>query len=163
MDGDRVRVGHPEWLRTEGLRMDDTLAERAEAAQENAQVPVAVGWDGAVQGLIVVGDTLRDEGLAVMDALRGDAREVVVITGDSTAAARPLREHDAIDRVIAEVQPAEKSDLVRGLRDAGTVAMIGDGSNDAPALAEADVWPLYTSDAAHEEERGDLGCLRHVL
>ena len=162
VDGDRVRVGHPEWLRTEGLRMDDTLAERAEAAQENAQVPVAVGWDGAVQGLIVVGDTLRDEGLAVMDALRGDAREVVVITGDSTAAARPLREHDAIDRVIAEVQPAEKSDLVRGLRDAGTVAMIGDGSNDAPALAEADVGIAFgpTALAADSADvvilRGDL-------
>ncbi len=142
--------------------MDDTLAERAEAAQENAQVPVAVGWDGAVQGLIVVGDTLRDEGLAVMDALRGDAREVVVITGDSTAAARPLREHDAIDRVIAEVQPAEKSDLVRGLRDAGTVAMIGDGSNDAPALAEADVGIAFgpTALAADSADvvilRGDL-------
>ena len=92
-----------------------------------------------MRGLIVVGDTLRDEGLAVMDALRGDEREVVVITGDNAAAARPLRSHDAIDRVIAEVQPAEKSDLVRGLRDDGPVAMIGDGSNDAPALAEADV------------------------
>ena len=162
VNGDRVRVGHPEWLRTEGLRMDDTLAERAEAAQENAQVPVAVGWDGTVQGLIVVGDTLRDEGLAVMDALRGDEREVVVITGDSAAAARPLREHDAIDRVIAEVQPAEKSDLVRGLRDAGTVAMIGDGSNDAPALAEADVGIAFgpTALAADSADvvilRGDL-------
>ena len=66
-----------------------------------------------MRGLIVVGDTLRDEGLAVMDALRGDEREVVVLTGDSAAAARPLRSHDAIDRVIAEVQPAEKSDLAR--------------------------------------------------
>jgi Cu2+-exporting ATPase len=137
--GDRVRVGHPEWIATEGLAMTDDLAERAATAQENAQVPVAVGWGGAVRGLIVVGDTLRDEGLAMMDALRGDEREVVVITGDSAAAARPLRSHDAIDRVIAEVQPAEKSDLVRGLRDDGPVAMIGDGSNDAPALAEADV------------------------
>ena len=92
-----------------------------------------------MRGLIVVGDTLRDEGLTVMDAPWGDEREVVVITGDSAAAARLLGTHDAIDRVIAEVQPAEKSDLVRGLRDDGPVAMIGDGSNDAPALAEADV------------------------
>jgi Cu2+-exporting ATPase len=167
--GDRVRVGHPEWLATEGLAMTDDLAERAATAQENAQVPVAVGWDGAVRGLIVVGDTLRDEGLAVMNALRGDEREVVVITGDSAAAARPLRSHDAIDRVIAEVQPAEKSDLVRGLRDDGPVAMIGDGSNDAPALAEADVGVAFgpTALAADSADvvvlRGDLHSIPTVF
>ncbi|WP_103019725.1 heavy metal translocating P-type ATPase [Salinibacter altiplanensis] len=162
IDGDRVRVGHPEWLAAEGLDMGTQLVERAEAAQQNAQVPVAVGWDGAVEGLIVVGDTLRDEGLDVLAALRGSEREVVVLTGDSAAAARPLRTHDAIDRVIAEVQPAEKSDLVRGLRDDGAVAMIGDGSNDAPALAEADVGVAFgpTALAADSADvvilRGDL-------
>jgi len=160
--GDRVRVGHPEWLRSEGFSMDEDLSARAEAAQENAQVPVAVGWDGAVQGLIVVGDRLRDEGLDVLDGLRGDEREVVVLTGDSAAAARPLRTHDAIDRVIAEVKPAEKSDIIRGLRDDGSVAMIGDGSNDAPALAEADVGIAFgpTALAADSADvvvlRGDL-------
>ena len=160
--GDHVRVGHPEWLRSEGLSMNGDLSTRAEAAQANAQVPVAVGWDGAVQGLIVVGDTLRDEGLDVLDGLRGDEREVVVLTGDSAAAARPLRTHDAIDRVIAEVQPAEKSDIIRGLRDEGPVAMIGDGSNDAPALAEADVGIAFgpTALAADSADvvvlRGDL-------
>jgi ATPase, P-type (transporting), HAD superfamily, subfamily IC len=162
VNGDRVRVGHPEWLQAEGLSVDPDLANRAEAAQSDAQVPVAVGWDGAVRGLIVVGDTLRDEGLDVMDALRGDEREVVVITGDSAAAARPLRTHDAIDRVIAEVQPAEKSDIIRGLREEQSVAMIGDGSNDAPALAEADVGVAFgpTALAADSADvvvlRGDL-------
>jgi len=162
VNGDRVRVGHPEWLQSEGLSMNDDLAERAKSAQENAQVPVAVGWDGAVRGLIVVGDTLRDEGLDVMDALRGDEREVVVLTGDSAAAARPLRAHDAIDRVIAEVKPAEKSDIIRGLREEGSVAMIGDGSNDAPALAEANVGIAFgpTALAADSADvvvlRGDL-------
>jgi Cu2+-exporting ATPase len=162
VNGDRVRVGHPEWLRAEGLSMNGDLTARAEAAQANAQVPVAVGWDGAVRGLIVVGDTLRDEGLDVMGALRGDEREVVVLTGDSAAAARPLRAHDAIDRVIAEVKPAEKSDIVRGLREEQSVAMIGDGSNDAPALAEADVGIAFgpTALAADSADvvvlRGDL-------
>ena len=162
INGDRVRVGHPEWLQSEGLSMNGDLAARAETAQNNAQVPVAVGWNGAVRGLIVVGDTLRDEGLDVMDALRGDEREVVVLTGDSAAAARPLRTHDAIDRVIAEVKPAEKSDIIRGLRDDGAVAMIGDGSNDAPALAEADVGIAFgpTALAADSADvvvlRGDL-------
>jgi Cu2+-exporting ATPase len=160
--GDHVRVGHPEWLRSEGLSMNGDLSARAEAAQENAQVPVAVGWNGTVQGLIVVGDTLRDEGLDVLDGLRSDEREVVVLTGDSAAAARPLRAHDAIDRVIAEVQPAEKSDIIRGLREEGAVAMIGDGSNDAPALAEADVGIAFgpTALAADSADvvvlRGDL-------
>ncbi|MFB6279664.1 MAG: heavy metal translocating P-type ATPase, partial [Salinibacter sp.] len=162
VNGDRVRVGHPEWLQSEGLTLADDLAARAEAAQSDAQVPVAVGWDGAVRGLIVVGDTLRDEGLTVMDALRGDEREVVVLTGDSAAAARPLRAHDAIDRVIAEVKPAEKSDIIRGLREEESVAMIGDGSNDAPALAEADVGIAFgpTALAADSADvvvlRGDL-------
>jgi len=162
VNGDRVRVGHPEWLQSEGLSMNGDLTARAEDAQANAQVPVAVGWNGAVRGLIVVGDTLRDEGLDVIDALRGDEREVVVLTGDSAAAARPLRAHDAIDRVIAEVKPAEKSDIIRGLREEGSVAMIGDGSNDAPALAEADVGIAFgpTALAADSADvvvlRGDL-------
>jgi len=123
---------------------------------------VASGLRTALENGIVVGDTLRDEGLTVMDALRGDERAVVVITGDSAAAARPLRAHDAIDRVIAEVQPAEKSDIIRGLREEQSVAMIGDGSNDAPALAEADVGVAFgpTALAADSADvvvlRGDL-------
>lgn len=160
--GERVRVGHPDWLQSEGLRIDPSLAERAEAAQADANVPVAVGWDGSVQGLIVVGDTLRDNGLSVLNAFQSDDREVVVLTGDSTAAARSLRGHDAIDRVIAEVKPAEKSDIIRGLRRDAPVAMIGDGSNDAPALAEADLGIAFgpTALAADSADvvilRGDL-------
>ena len=139
VDGTRVLVGHPDWLRAEGWSVDDAYRQRATEAQANAQVPVAVGWDGAAQGLLVVGDDLRPDWDAVINRLRAADREIVVLTGDSQAAADRLRTHGAFDEVFAEVRPEAKSEIIRQLRTRGPIAMVGDGSNDAPALAEADL------------------------
>ena len=139
VDGTRVLVGHPDWLQAEGWSVDEAYRQRATEAQANAQVPVAVGWDGVAQGLLVVGDDLRPDWDAVIDRLRTADREIVVLTGDSRAAADPLRAHGAFDEVFAEVRPEAKSEIIRQLRARGPIAMVGDGSNDAPALAEADL------------------------
>jgi Cu2+-exporting ATPase len=139
VDGTRVLVGHPDWLQAEGWSVDEAYRQRATEAQANAQVPVAVGWDGVAQGLLVVGDDLRPDWDAVIDRLRTADREIVVLTGDSRAAADPLRAHGAFDEVFAEVRPEAKSEIIRQLRTRGPIAMVGDGSNDAPALAEADL------------------------
>jgi Cu2+-exporting ATPase len=139
VNGTRVLVGHPDWLRDEGWSVDDAYRQRAMEAQANARVPVAVGWDGAAQGLLVVGDDLRPGWDAVVNQLRTTDREVVVLTGDSQAAADRLRAHGAFDEVFAEVRPEAKSEIIRQLRTRGPIAMVGDGSNDAPALAEADL------------------------
>ncbi len=137
--GRRIFVGHPEAYRERGGTLPEALAERAEAAVEQAQVPVVVGEDGRTRGLFVVGDSVRDEADAVLDRLH-DAARLAVCTGDHEAAAAPLRADDRIDDVFARVRPEAKRALLRQWRaEHGTVAMVGDGSNDAPALADADL------------------------
>jgi Cu2+-exporting ATPase len=98
-----------------------------------------VGWGGQARGLFVVGDSVRDEADAVLDRLH-DAARLAVCTGDHEAAAAPLRADARIDDVFARVRPEAKRALLRQWRaEHGTVAMVGDGSNDAPALADADL------------------------
>jgi Cu2+-exporting ATPase len=139
VDGTRVYVGHPDAYRARGGSLPADLAERARAAVEQAQVPVVVGWDEAARGLFVVGDTLRPAADAVLDRLAGEVR-IAVCTGDHDAAAAPLRADPRIDEVFAGVRPTAKRALLRRWRaEHGTVAMVGDGSNDAPALADADL------------------------
>ncbi len=139
VDGTRVLVGHPDWLRAQGWSVANAYRQRATEAQANAQVPVAVGWDGAVQGLLVVGDELRADWRSVLDRLQQADREIVVLTGDSQAAADRLRTQGVFDQVFADVRPEAKSEIIRQLHAQGPIAMVGDGSNDAPALAEADL------------------------
>ncbi|HKL89294.1 MAG TPA: cation-translocating P-type ATPase, partial [Salinibacter sp.] len=103
VNGDRVFVGQPDAYRNRGGTVPDSLAKRAAAAVENAQVPVLVGRGGQARGLFVVGDTLRDEADAVLDRLQGKTR-IAVCTGDHEAAAAPLRADDRIDDVFADVR-----------------------------------------------------------
>jgi Cu2+-exporting ATPase len=139
VDGTRVFVGHPEAYRNRGGTLSDALAERAQSIVEAAQVPVVVGWDGRARGLFAVGDTLRPEADAVLDRLKDEAR-LAVCTGDHEAAAAPLRADDRLNDVFADVRPEAKRALLRRWRaEHGPVAMVGDGSNDAPALADADL------------------------
>jgi len=138
--GTRVFVGHPEAYRGRGGTLPAAMADRAESALQNARVPVLVGAEGQqADGLFVVGDRIRDEADAVLNRLSGDTR-LAVCTGDHEAAAAPLRADDRIDDVFADVRPEAKRVLLRQWRaEHGTVAMVGDGSNDAPALADADL------------------------
>jgi len=100
---------------------------------------VYVGWDGVVRGVLVVGDEVREGWETVVDDLTTDGRRVVVLTGDAPAAARQFERHPGIDDVFAEVPPEAKAETVRRLAATERVAMVGDGSNDAPALAAADI------------------------
>ncbi|RQH01835.1 heavy metal translocating P-type ATPase [Natrarchaeobius oligotrophus] len=138
VDGRRVVVGHPDLCRDRGLSIAGFLESLIDDARADGDVPVAVGWDGRVRGVIVVGDAPREEWRDAVATLAVD-REVVVLTGDEGAAADRFRTVDGIGEVFAGVPPEAKAETVRRLRERGTVAMVGDGSNDAPALAAADV------------------------
>ncbi|MEY7850425.1 heavy metal translocating P-type ATPase [Natrarchaeobius sp. A-rgal3] len=138
VDGERVAVGHPDWCRERGLSIPDELESPIADAGNRGDVPVAVGWDGRVRGVIVVGDSPRERWLEAVEAL-ADGREVVVLTGDEGASADRYRAVEGIEEVFAGVPPEAKAETVRRLQARGTVAMVGDGSNDAPALAAADV------------------------
>jgi Cu2+-exporting ATPase len=136
VDGRDVQVGHPD-IFGDGWRFPDEL--RAAARGDDRAVPVVVGWDGVVRGVLRVADDPRPEWRAAVDALAGPDREVVVLTGDRAAGASAFRDHPAVDEVFAGVPPGGKASTVERLRERGTVAMVGDGSNDAPALAAADL------------------------
>ena len=116
-----------------------SLEAAGEAARDDGRVPVFVGWEGSVVGVLVVGDEVRDGWEDVVTDLAEGERRVVVLTGDSPEAARRFEDHPAIDEVFAAVPPEAKAETVRRLAATERVAMVGDGSNDAPALAAADL------------------------
>jgi Cu2+-exporting ATPase len=136
--GKDVVVGRAVLLEERGFVVPEDLRGQAEAATDAGRIPVLVGVDGEATGLLVAGDEPRAGWEDVVAELAVD-RRVVVITGDNEAAAGYLADHPAVDEVLADVPPEGKTAVVEALREDGTVAMVGDGSNDAPALAAADV------------------------
>ncbi|WP_277543099.1 heavy metal translocating P-type ATPase [Haloarcula laminariae] len=132
-----VLVGGHDLLADRGWTIPSAFEERYRSAPDDT-VPSYVGWNGRVQGVVVAGDEFRAEWKSVVDGLTETYR-VVVITGDDPGAARMLEEDPAVDEVFAGVPPEAKAAVVERLTATETVAMVGDGSNDAPALAAADV------------------------
>ena len=139
VDGERVVVGRRELFDAEGWSVPKGLADRAARAAEDGRVPSLVGWGGRARGLVVAGDRPRDGWEAAVADLAESGRRVVVLTGDGEAAARPFRESPHVDETFAGVPPEGKAAVVERLQAEGTVTMVGDGSNDAPALAAADL------------------------
>jgi Cu+-exporting ATPase len=140
VDGDEVLVGKRAWLVERGIATDE-LATRATEMEEAGRTPLWVAVGGAVRGLIAVADTLKDGSIEAVAALRARGLRVVMLTGDAERVARSVAADVGIEEVRAEVLPADKAAAVRTLQEAGVgaVAMVGDGINDAPALAQADV------------------------
>jgi len=138
VDGDEVLVGHPELFHDREWELPDGIDASSDDHRQRGDVPVVVGWNGTARGVIGVGDSPRDGWEELVEELGRDAR-IVVLTGDDGPAAERLREHPSVDQVFAGVPPDGKAATVRRLAATETVAMVGDGSNDAPALAAADV------------------------
>ncbi|HZE34181.1 MAG TPA: heavy metal translocating P-type ATPase [Actinoallomurus sp.] len=140
VDGHAVLVGRTrlleEWSQHLPVDLDQAKAD-AEAAGRTA---VAVGWDGQARAVLVVADTVKDTSAEAITRFRGLGLRPVLLTGDNEAAARTVAAEVGIDEVVAEVLPADKVDVVKRLQAGGrTVAMVGDGVNDAAALAQADL------------------------
>jgi Cu2+-exporting ATPase len=154
VDGDRVVVGRAALLEERDWSIPEALRDRARRARDDGRIPAFVGWDGEARGLLVVGDRPREHWDAVVDTLAAD-RRIVVLTGDSEAATERFRDHPGIDDVFAGVPPEAKAEVVRKLRADGTTAMVGDGSNDAPALADADVGIAMESGTALAADAAD--------
>jgi Cu2+-exporting ATPase len=139
VDGKRVLAGNVALLAREDIATAELegLAERAATAGRSI---VAVAIDGQAAGVLALADTVRPSARATIAALRSQGIEVALLTGDNHATAKAVAHEVGIERVFAEVKPADKADHVRRLQAEGRrVAMVGDGINDAPALAAADI------------------------
>ncbi|WP_066419148.1 heavy metal translocating P-type ATPase [Halorubrum aethiopicum] len=132
-------VGNLDLFAEQGWTVDDDIRSRVADAQGFGQLPVVIGRDGAAEGLIVVGDEPRDGWDDTVSRLGERGTEVVVLTGDDEEATDFFKRHDAVTHVFATVPPEGKTATIRRLKSDGQVAMVGDGTNDAPALAAADL------------------------
>ena len=139
VNGTSLALGNLALIEQQNLDLNGMQAV-AERFSAQAKTPMFVATDGQVRGVIAVADAIRPEAVDAVRALRSQGAEVVMLTGDNHATAQAIAGQIGIDRVIAEVLPAEKAERVRLLQGEGnTVAMVGDGINDAPALAQADI------------------------
>jgi P-type Cu+ transporter len=137
VEGRSVTVGRPSLVAEE---LPAALAEALASAEAGGMTVVAVGWDGAVRGLLAVADTAKPSSAAAVAELRRLGLRPVLLTGDNAATAGAVAAEVGIDEVISGVLPSGKAEVIRRLQDEGRiVAMVGDGVNDAPALAQADL------------------------
>ena len=143
VDGHAAQAGRRTWLADQwSLTAPDDLAVLAEVAETEGRTPVWIAWDGSIRAVVVVSDTIKDSSHAAISDLRRLGLRPVLLTGDNERAAREVARQVGIDpeNVIAEVLPADKVDVVKRLQSEGAVvAMVGDGVNDAAALAQADL------------------------
>ena len=140
VEGHGVQVGRASLIAEWSLEIPAELTAARAAAELRGATPVFVAWDGAVRAVLVVADTVKPSSAQAVAALKGLGIRPLLLTGDNEATARAVAAEVGIEEVIAEVLPAAKADVVRRLQEEGrVVAMVGDGVNDAPALAIADL------------------------
>jgi Cu+-exporting ATPase len=122
------------------MRLTPELEAAKADAERAGRTAIAAGWDGQARAILVVADTVKPTSPEAVAQLKALGLRPVLLTGDNKETARAVAAQVGIDDVIAEVLPADKADVVRRLQDEGrVVAMVGDGVNDAPALAQADL------------------------
>ncbi|MGN6412764.1 heavy metal translocating P-type ATPase [Flexivirga sp.] len=165
VDGHAVLVGRPQLLEQWSAGLDE-LQAAFDAAQDRGQTAVAVGWDGRARAVLVVADRVKDTSAEAISHLRGLGLRPILLTGDNERVARTVAAQVGIDAadVVAEVLPADKVDVVTRLQSEGrVVAMVGDGVNDAAALAQADLGLAMGTGTDVAIEAGDLTLVRGDL
>lgn len=171
IDGKKVLKGNLELMEENNIVLDD-LKKKAKEISTDGKTPIFVAIDGKAAGIIAIADTLKDNASAVVDSLHKLGLEVAMLTGDNKNTAGAIARKAGIERVLAEVLPQHKTEEIKKLQGEGRkVAMVGDGINDAPALAQADVGIAIGTgtDIAMESSsitlmRGDLeGVVKAIL
>ncbi|MDR3278643.1 MAG: copper-translocating P-type ATPase, partial [Oscillospiraceae bacterium] len=158
-----VLAGNRKLMDERGISLG-VLEADSDALAEEGKTPMYIAADGALAGVIAVADTVKPSSRAAIDALHGLGIEVAMITGDNARTAAAIAKQVGIDRVLSEVLPQDKSNEVKKLQAEGKkVAMVGDGINDAPALAQADVGIAIGSGTDVAMESADIVLMRSDL
>ena len=159
-----VLVGRERLLQEWSVRLSEELTAAKEEAEDKGRTAVLVAWDGEARGVLVVADTVKPTSAEAITGLRGLGLRPVLLTGDNEAVARAVAAEVGIDEVIAEVLPQDKVDVVKRLQSEGrVVAMVGDGVNDAAALAQADLGLAMGTGTDVAIEASDLTLVRGDL
>ncbi|PKW15808.1 heavy metal translocating P-type ATPase [Saccharopolyspora spinosa] len=164
IDGRAVLVGRPALLAQWGQPLPAELVAAQTKAEKQGRTAVAVAWDGAARAVLEVADTVKPTSAAAIAGLRKLGLKPVLLTGDNEMVARAVAAEVGIDEVIAEVLPLDKVDVVKRLQSEGhVVAMVGDGINDAAALAQADLGLAVGTGTDVAIEASDLTLVRGDL
>lgn len=163
VEGHAMLIGNAQLMRVYAVSVEP-LAMQAEKATEQGRTPLWVAVDGALAGVIVVADPIKPSSIAAVEQLHRERLYVVMLTGDNERTAHAIAKETGVDDVIAGVLPQGKVDAIRKLQAEGrVVAMVGDGVNDAPALAQADVGITMASGSDVAMEAGDVTLMRSDL
>jgi len=164
IDGVRVVVGRASHLAALGFEIDAASDDARRAAEAAGRTAVVAGWDAKVRAVFVVADAIKPSAAPAVSSLRELDLTPILLTGDNAAAANEVARAVGIDTVIAEVLPEEKVETIARLqREGGTVAMVGDGVNDAAALATADLGLSMGTGSDAAIEASDLTLVRGDL
>ncbi|MFF5363743.1 heavy metal translocating P-type ATPase [Streptomyces scabiei] len=164
VDGHAVLVGREKLIKDWVIELPQELAEAMAAAEAEGRTAVAVAWDGKARGVLTVADAIKDTSAEAVAELRRLGLTPVLLTGDNQLVAESVAKAVGIDEVIAEVLPQDKVDVVKRLQAEGrTVAMVGDGVNDAAALATSDLGLAMGTGTDAAIEAGDLTLVRGDL
>jgi P-type Cu+ transporter len=163
VDGNTVLLGNRLLMEESGGDLSDVGPE-LRRLEEEGKTAMIVLQDGAVVGIVAVADTVKPSAKATVDALKGMGVQVVLLTGDNPRTAGAIARQVGIDRVVAEVLPQQKEEVIESLqKDGRVVAMVGDGINDAPALARADVGIAIGSGTDIAKETGGIVLIKEDL
>ncbi|GHF21838.1 carbonate dehydratase [Streptomyces werraensis] len=164
VDGHAVLVGRTKLLAEWAIKLPDGLARAKADAEAAGRTAIAVAWDGEARAVLEVADAVKDTSAEAITRLRALGLTPILLTGDNKAVAQAVAAEVGIDEVIAEVMPEDKVDVVKRLQNQGrSVAMVGDGVNDAAALAQADLGLAMGTGTDAAIEAGDLTLVRGDL
>ncbi|MEV6781390.1 heavy metal translocating P-type ATPase [Streptomyces sp. NPDC051098] len=164
VEGHAVLVGREKLLREWAIELPARLARATRDAESSGRTVIAVAWDGEARAVLEIADAVKDTSAEAVRRLRGLGLTPILLTGDNAAVARAVAAEVGIDEVIADVMPEDKAEAVKRLQAGGrSVAMVGDGVNDAAALAQADLGLAMGTGTDAAIEAGDLTLVRGDL
>ncbi|MHA1639233.1 MAG: heavy metal translocating P-type ATPase, partial [Candidatus Heimdallarchaeota archaeon] len=164
VDGKELILGNDAMLLEAGYTLESELGNKMASLQEHGKTTMIVAYDGKIVGLIAVADVIKDTSYKAVATLKKMGMRLIMLTGDNERTAKAIAQKAGIEEVIAGVLPEQKAEVVKALQEEGLkVGMVGDGINDAPALAQADIGFAVASGTDVSIETSDITLMRSDL